>query len=320
MTRAVRLLAALLTAGLVLTGTACQNNATPGSGSGSSAAAAPAGGWPQAADGVIDEKMCRILTSADFATFNRIATDKVETSKPYAGRNGITCNYALDDTLTLELDGNAAVAAQTYQVRLGDHRRRAGRTGSTFTTALVTGADDSWFDEDPLSPSGEHKDTVLVARRGALLLQIHLQGWFPGGQKSDPKATSAGLAGLVLQRAPQLGLSSGPAPSGTAASAPVEGHHVQLSVTGTGTGTAKIITYLDPVDGKTKQLNDVKLPWVIVLPLAGPAAGVPVLLDLSAGAGNPSGYVGCTITIDGKQVAKDTKPGALTFCTYSWHS
>src|SRR5262249_54977451 len=143
---------------------------------------ASAGSWPQAADGVVDEKMCKIVTAADFATFKRIATDKVETSTLYGGGNGIVCNYALDDTLTIELAANQTDASLTYAASLADHKRQSTNGGSSVVAGLVKGATDSWYDQDPKDSAGNPGDSKLVARRGALIVEIHLQGFYPGGK------------------------------------------------------------------------------------------------------------------------------------------
>jgi hypothetical protein len=312
MLRSVPLVAALLAA-FALTAAACDPTlpASPGP------AGVSAGNWPQAADGVLDDKMCHILTSDDFAKYHRAATDKVETSKPYGGGNGIVCNYALNDTLTLELAPNAAVAGQIYQARLGARQSRTGASAMALVNGPVNAADESWFGEDPLSPSGDKKDTDLVARRGALLLQIHLQGWYPGARGSDPKDTSIGLADLVLRRAPDLGRTGGPA-SGSAAPAPAQGHHVLFTLRGTGKATA--VSYLEPVSGKTQKLQNVGLPWVVELPLAAPVSGGDVWLTLTANSTNPGANLTCSIQIDGKEVVKSDRPSFLALCTYTWHA
>jgi hypothetical protein len=189
---------------------ATAGSTTAGAAASSAPAGPPAGGWPQAADGKIDDKFCGIVTAADFATYNRVATSKVITSPLATGGNGINCNYALDDTVTFELYPTAAAATAGYRGRLADHKTamlRKKNLTSQFTEGLVTGADESWFDVSPLSTgSGDEADTDLIARRGTLIVIVHLQaGVIPQPDAKPAKDTSAGLAALVYQRAPKLG-------------------------------------------------------------------------------------------------------------------
>jgi hypothetical protein len=311
MTRAVRLTALALSGTLLLAAAGCGGgSAKTGTGSTASSkapAAAPAGGWPQAKDGKLDEKMCGILTAADFSSFDRIATDKVETSKPANASNGIQCNYALDDTVTLELQPNAALAGQVYKSTLDGHQDgfKSSKVTSKLAQGVVTGADDSWYDVDPLSTGeGQLTDIDLWARRGALLVAIHLQGLMQGKGSGDPKSAAVGLAGLVLQRAPELGKTD----TGT-------GHTMHLSVTGPGKATT--LAYLDPTTAKNVELADVALPWSKDFSLASQGSA-PILLSVTAASTQPAAALQCTITVDGKQVATGGRPGGLTFCSYTF--
>jgi hypothetical protein len=205
MTRSARLIAIALCGVLVLAGAAC-GTVMPKSKSSQAANASgpPAGGWPQAADGKIDGRMCDILTVADFKTYGRIVTTKVQKMKPENG-NAITCDYAIHDTLTLSLSPDATTAGRSYRSMLDTAERRGHeqRGSDQLVQSLVAGADESFYDPDVEDTGGDRKNTVLHVRRGALLVGIHLSSATQG--KTDPKESSTGLVGLVLQRAPDLG-------------------------------------------------------------------------------------------------------------------
>lgn len=310
--RTTRVLSVLLIAATTVVAAGCDKAAPAASGAAPHPVASPTGGWPQAADGVIDEKMCRIVTADDFRTFHRIATDKVETDKLAGGGNGIVCNYALDDTVTVELAANQTDAALTYAANLADYRKRAANGGATVVTGLVTGATDSWYDQEPKDAAGNPGDSRLVARRGALIVEIHLQGFYPGGTGSDPKATSAGIAALVFERAPTLGRTPD-----TASGAPPAGAHTVVYRI-TGRGAIAEVSYDEPIGLKFQTVHNVPAPWVVNLPLAAAQIGQPVLLSLTANSTDPNATLACQIEIDGKSVAHESRPGFLTMCTYTW--
>jgi hypothetical protein len=301
----------LIAATAVVTG-ACDKAAPAASGAAPKSAASPAGGWPQAADGVVDEKMCAIVTADDFATFHRVATDKVETDKLAGGGNGIVCNYALDDTVTLELAGDQTDAGLTYAASLAGYRKQAKNGGSTVVSGLVKGATDSWYDQEPKDSAGNPGDSRLVARRGALIVEIHLQGFYPGGKGSDPKATSAGLAALVFERAPKLGQSADTA----SGAAPAGAHTVVYRIAGAGPIAG--VTYDEPIGLKFQTVHNVRAPWTLALPLAAAQLGQPVELSLTANSTDPNAMLACQVEIDGKVVTHESRPGFLTMCSYTW--
>jgi hypothetical protein len=206
MTRSVRLIAIALCGVLGLAGSACGTvKPKPRSHQAANASGPPASGWPQAADGKIDGQMCDILTVADFKTYGRIVTTKAQKIKPENGGNAITCDYAFHDTLTLSLAPDATIAGRSYRSMLDAAKRRGDeqRSSDQLVQSLVAGADESFYDPDVEDAGGDRKNTVLQVRRGALLVGIHLSSATQG--KTDPKESSTGLAGLVLQRAPDLG-------------------------------------------------------------------------------------------------------------------
>jgi hypothetical protein len=299
-----RVFAVLLAAALAAGG--CGTPASPAAAP-KSGGSSPVQGWPQGASGVLDEKMCPILTADDFAKYDRVATDKVEAGKLSTGGNGVVCNYALDDTLTLELAANHTDATLTYAARTADVKG-----GTTPVTGLVKGAQASWYHQDARDTSGNPGDSELVAMRGALIVEIHLQGWYPGGKNNDLKAISAGLAGLVFERAPDLGKTAD-----TASGAPPAAAHTVIYRV-KGIGSIQSITYVEPIGLKFQTVKNVKAPWLLNLPLAGSQVGQQVMLNLTANSADPNAQLACEIQIDDKVVAHETKPGFITMCDYTW--
>jgi hypothetical protein len=310
--RTTRVFFVLLIAATAVATAACDKAAPAASGAAPKSVASQAGDWPQAADGVVDEKMCKIVTADDFATFHRIATDKVETNKLAGGGNGIVCNYALDDTVTLELSANQTDATLTFAASLADYKRQAHNGGATVVTGLVKGATESWYDQEPTDSAGNPGDSYLSARRGALIVEIHLQGFYPGGKGSDPKATSAGIAALVFERAPKLGQTPDTAPG----AAPAGAHTVVSRINGAGPIAG--VTYDEPIGLKFQTAHNVRAPWTLALPLAAAQIGQPVELSLTANSTDPNATLACQIEIDGKVVAHESRPGFMTMCSYTW--
>jgi hypothetical protein len=159
---------------------------------GGTASASPATDWPKADGGVIGEKMCGLLRQDDFSKYGRIAGE-VRTDKPNTIDNGIVCDYALNETLTLDVQKSQAAAKARFNAR----RLNAKDKGATITPDVVTEADESWRGPDPDGGMDVH------LRRGALLVSIHLDDKLP--TSGDPAEAAVGLAKLVLQRAPELG-------------------------------------------------------------------------------------------------------------------
>jgi hypothetical protein len=157
------------------------------------AAGAPQGGWPQGDNGVLDEKMCAILTHEDFQKFHMI-TGKPEASDfaPENKRIGVSCNYSLDDTLDLALFPTPAAAQALYG-------KFSGFKGATAAT--VTGADESIFGPDP-SLQGAYR---FASHRGKLFIYVNLSPTVNHLSLDQARTAAVGMAEAVLSRAPNLG-------------------------------------------------------------------------------------------------------------------
>ena len=154
---------------------------------------APKGGWPQGDGGVLDEKMCAILTHDDFQKFHMI-TGKVEASD-FAPENkpiGVSCNYSLNDDLDLALLPTSA-AAQALYLKFSVFK------GATATP--VTGADKSVFGADPTLSGGYR----LAAHRGKLFIYVNLSPTVNKLTLDQARTAAVGMAEAVLSRAPNLG-------------------------------------------------------------------------------------------------------------------
>ncbi|MFC7549290.1 hypothetical protein [Plantactinospora sp. GCM10030261] len=191
---------ALLCAGAVGL-TACGNSdssddptvAQRGAGESPATAAGPTG-WPQATDGVIDEKMCGLLTGDDFAKY-KVITGKVETL-PFqvnAEVNGIGCNYSLDDRMGLALGKTDDEARLLYADSTSSSSAKSGKEN------VVTGADQSIAYLD-----GEEQ-AYVVSRRGRLIVRTSLDSLLSEISAQERLDGAVALNALVLERAPQLG-------------------------------------------------------------------------------------------------------------------
>jgi hypothetical protein len=196
-----RVAAAVVCGGVLLTLAACGGDKKPepqlgaaGTSGATDAGGAPKGGWPQGDNGVLDEKMCGILTQDDFSKFHMITTSKVETSDfaPENKRIGVSCNYSLDDTLSLALFPAPAAAHALYL-------KFAGFKGAT--AASVAGADESVFGADHTLPDGYR----FCARRGKLIIYFNFSPTVNKLTADQARTAANGISALVLSRAPNLG-------------------------------------------------------------------------------------------------------------------
>ncbi|WP_157610316.1 MmpS family transport accessory protein [Spirillospora albida] len=261
----------------------------------------PPGGWPQPENGKLTPEMCGLLTDADYRKYghNRLSSEPGRRSTNSA--NGIECTWTGGDYLTLDLQATAEDAKLFFRRYLDEHRERLRSDGRPTIIAqnVVPGADESWFDywtigSDPGERFVEHE---LAARRGALTVRLVLSG-IKGDKEKDPRTVLSGLAALVLQRLPDVGTKD----TGTR-------HQVRYEITGR-PGTAKMITYLDPVDTKSVTLRNVKLPWKKEFPVPAPQGGAPTPLSLTA-TGDTSTIttvLSCRIVVDGQESASNTSP------------
>jgi hypothetical protein len=274
----------------------------PASNKASETGGPPAGGWPQAADGKLDQKMCGLLTAADYAKYGHTLLPKAggdDSGK--SGGNTVSCLYMTGDEFALNLQPTAEGAKLLFQRERDDHvaRMKAESHKSQLAEDVVPGADESWFDLSVLG-TDKYPEYEVRARRGALLMMLRLS---TGSDKDakDPKEALVGLAGLVLERAPELGKKD----TGTL-------RKVKYVVTGT--AKAKSIRYYDPSTGKNVEVGASPLPWTVEIALASEGKN-PVLLDLTATADPGTAYVGCGILIDGKPFKEQKAALGLAFCS-----
>ena len=296
----------LLGSALVIALAGCGSNGSGGSGGSGGGEAAgggpPPGGWPQPENGRLTEKMCGLLTDADYAKYGHHRLPSVS-AKPAEGGNGVECLYMTQDELSLNLQPTAQSAKLVYAGELKSHKDRlaSDHRSTILATGVVPGADESWFDYWTLGTEGaQYKEHELQLRRGSLLVTLVLSG-LRGKSEKDPREVLAGLAGLVLERIPEVGKTD----TGVT-------HKVQYQVTGA--GTAKLITYSDPGESKTLQRKNVRLPWHLELPI-GSLGAQQVPLTLNATSSGTLTPIGCSISVDGKPIkVEPPRIGGLALC------
>ncbi|MFB4302659.1 hypothetical protein [Actinomadura sp. NTSP31] len=268
-------------------------------------AAAPAGGWPQPENGRLTAKMCGLLTDGDYAGYGHERMPLESGGPAQDGSNAINCMYILGDQLTLALQRTAQGAKIAFRQGLADHQDRLKGKQSVLASNVVQGADESWFDYSTLGADvGEYE---VEARRGALTVGIILPE-VPQHPDKDPKGMLAGLAGLVLQRLPDVGK----ADTGTV-------HQVKYVVWGSGKVSSQV-TYNDPVSTKTVTLRNVKLPWHKEFPMPDTGDRPTAALTVSGAGAAPTGVIGCEILVDGKSVDKKAPHGFMNFCNTTYHN
>jgi hypothetical protein len=271
-------------------------------GSGARSAGPPPGGWPQPENGRLTERMCGLLTDADYAKLGHRRLPSVSAKRSPTGANRVDCLFMTDDELSLDLQPTAESAKLVFAADYRNHKRRMAEDErqSILATSVVQGADTSWYDYATLgSDSGPYKEHELQLRRGSLLVGITLSG-LRGKSEPDPRTVLAGLAALVLQRIPDVGKTD----TGRT-------HQVKYEVLGTGRATS--LNYNDPTSGKSIKRKNVALPWRLVVPMG--ETGRPViLLSLNAASIAPQAALGCRISVDGVPVAEQSPRGGLAFC------
>jgi hypothetical protein len=252
----------------------------------------PAGGWPQPVNGQLTTTMCGLLTDADYARYGHQRLPVVSQKRVENQPNAIDCLYTTSDELSLYVQPNAQTAKLQYAEGLKDHKARLAedQRPTVLATNVVPGADESWFDYWTLGTAGsKFTEYQISVRRRALIVGITLSG-LKGKKEKDPRELLAGLAGLVLQRIPNVGVSD------TAKS-----HMTRFSVIGA--GRAKQILYNDPTTLAPITLKNVKLPWHVDKPMI--ATGQPmVMLSLSATSTAPMAPIGCNISVDGQTAVR----------------
>jgi hypothetical protein len=187
------MVAALFTAG------GCAGSDDGGSGSGgqggTTSGAEPAAGAPRYDKTTVDDDVCKIFTKSDFSTFNMI-TGKVETSdfKPESAPIGVSCNFGLDDVISVGLLPTEAAAAALFAT-IRDGAR------NEVTADVVPDATESYFG----ATSTEEGEYYALARRGKLLVSVNLDPKINKMSADEAKQAAVGLTKIVFDRAPNLG-------------------------------------------------------------------------------------------------------------------
>lgn len=269
----------------------------------------PPGGWPQPENGRLTEKMCGLLTDADYAKFGHKRLPNVSRKSAENGTNSVECTHMTLDQLTLDLQPTAAGAKLAFAQDLKDHKQRLASDGrpSILATGVVQGADESWFDYATLGGGGsEFQEHEIQVRRGALIVSIMLSG-IRGKNEQNPRTVLAGLAGLVLSRIPEVGKTD-------------TGTLPEIEFRVTGAGRARTISYHDPSSSSSVNLKNVKLPWHVKVPVVWRGQQVPLTLNATATASTTLGLapIGCGISVSGRSLAEQRGAGfALCQGTYS---
>jgi hypothetical protein len=283
--------------------TACGTGSPGGDkGGGTTAAGPPSGGWPQPENGRLTTRMCGLLTDADYAKYGHRRLPVVSQENAKTLPNAIDCLYTAQDDLSLSLQPTAEAARLQYSRTLADHKDRLSgeHRPSALATDVVPGADESWFDYWTLGTAdSKFKEYQLSARRGALVVGIVLSG-LKGDHEQDPRTVLSGLAGLVLQRIPDVGRTD----TGTTSKA---------RFTVVGGGRAHQIIYTDPTTLKSVTLKNVKLPWHLDTPLVDTGQG-STLFNLTAQSGVPTGMVGCSVSVGGATMVEEQPRMGVVSC------
>jgi hypothetical protein len=261
------------------------------------AAGPPAGGWPQLQNGQLTDKMCKLLTPADYKRFghNQLLALEAQAAGAKPAGNYVSCSAPPADSLTMTLQPTAEAAKIWYAggLMFRRHEVEEKNRDSVLAENVVPGVDESWFDYW-LDSGGDDKlkDYELRLRRGALVASLQLTGVDVSKEK-DPKATLVALAKLVLERMPDVGRSD----TGTT---PMVHFDVK------GRGKAALVQYSVP-DGGTKKLENTDLPWSVDAPMADHGEQ-PITLSVTV---QTDGQlpVSCAITVAGKVVHQSQGPG-----------
>jgi hypothetical protein len=266
---------------------------------GGDAVAVPKGGWPQPENGQLTDKMCGLLTQADYKQAGLKQLMPLEpASQQKASSNYVSCSGMLGDWLTLDLQPTAEAAKVRYQQQLASQKESVAgeKLPTILTEGVLDGVDESWLDYGATAAVAEPDSFELQFRRGALVASLVLDK--AGGVKNDgAQAALAKLAGLVLERVPEVGK----ADTGTTPMVRFEAG---------GTGKAAEILY-QTSDHKSTKLEQVQLPWSVEVPMADHGefqAMLHLTVHTDAAAYPPVG-ASCAVSVRSKIVVQDRRLG-----------
>jgi MmpS family membrane protein len=262
---------------------------------GDSAAKPPAGGWPQPEDGQLTAKMCGLLTAEDYKPFDhKLMSPLAEQPSWKDSSNYLACSGILGEWLKLDLQPTTESAKIRYDNSLETRKDViiVEKQKTILAQDLLPGADQSWFDYGQAPEGSTPTDFELKFRRGSLVAEVNLSD--PNNRMKDPKAALLRLAGLVLERIPEVGKTD----TGTTPK-------VRLEVKGT--GKASIISHFT-VDHKTETLKDVQLPWSVEVPMADHGDNqVPLTLNANSASGPMPVAISCAISVRGAVVKQEQR-------------
>jgi hypothetical protein len=268
-------------------------------GGGGDAVTVPAGGWPQPENGQLTAKMCGLLTQADYKRAGLKQLQPLEpASQQKASSNYVSCSGMLGDWLTLDLQPTAEAAKVRYQQQLAAQKESVAgeKLPTILAEGVLDGVEESWFDYGATAAVAKPDSFELQFRRGALVASLVLDE--AGGVKEEgAKAAVVKLAGLVLERIPEVGK----ADTGTTPMVRFEAK---------GTGKAAEILY-QTSDHKSTKLEKVQLPWSVEVPMADHGefqAALHLTVRTDAAAYPPVG-VSCAVSVRGKVVVQDQQLG-----------
>jgi hypothetical protein len=259
----------------------------------------PAGGWPQPENGQLTDKMCGLLTQADYKTVGQKQLQPLEpASQQKVSSNYVSCSGMLGDWLTLDLQPTAEAAKVRYQQQLASQKESVAgeKLPSILAEGVLTTADESWFDYGATAAVTEPDSFELQFRRGSLVASLVLDQ--AGGMKEQQaQAALVKLAGIVLERIPEVGKTD-------------TGTTPMIRFEANGKGKAVEILY-QTSDHKSTKLEQVQLPWSVEVPMADHGE-FDATLHLTVRA-DPRAYppvgMSCAVSVRGKVVVQDQQLG-----------
>jgi hypothetical protein len=255
---------------------------------------APAGGWPGLDNGQLTARMCGLLTKADYKQVGQNLVLPLEPSggEQKASSNSLSCVGTPGNWLRLELQPTAEAAKVRYEAELAQHKDSVvvEKYETVLAVDVFPASEQSWFDYANAIAGSKPSDYQLVFRRGALLGTLVLDG-VDLAKTKDPRDALVRLAGLVLDRAPDIGKND-------------TGTTPQIRFEMTGTGKTGHVSYFTNDLVKGVDLTNVDLPWSVTVPVAD-HGDFEVSFNLSV-AGDSKVYpppsVSCTVSINGQVV------------------
>jgi hypothetical protein len=264
---------------------------------GSARSTPPPGGWPQPTGNWLTERMCGLLTKADYSSPGH---PRQPNNTINALNNSVDCQYPAGDEMTLTLKPTAEFAKYVFATGLQIHRDRlaAGRRRSELARDVVGTADESWFDVFTTTLGSTAANPEIQVRRGALILDITLSG----ARRKDPRGVLTKLAGLVLRRLPHVGAKD----TGTT-------HTISYEASGAGrAGSVEWHDYGGVQDDRIVQ--NVGLPWARTVQVATGGRLKLYLPTVWVKASSPDKKVSCLIVVDGVPAASQPPTKDRTVC------